>query len=579
MTATTRRASTPRSIVYWVNAGLSCITQLQERPDRTTLTATKPVVLRTIRFSIRSCCERESGWFHIRLIQMPFPFQTRTPLAVLTLFALVICHTSCQAAPKNPIEIENHRRGTTFWRLNNVANNHEVEGYASLTSVQAGQQIDFFVNTIDPKYQLTIYRMGYYGGLGARQVTATFTRRGVPQQLPTPDPTTGLVECQWVDPFVFRIPRNWVSGIYLVKLVGSASHKERYVIFVVRNDGRPAALLFQSGVSTYQAYNAWGGKSLYGFNSQSNAAAVKVSYNRPYDDGDGTGKFLTWFDMVAFLEKEGYDVVYSTSIDTHERGSDLLPHKGFLSVGHDEYWSFEMRQNVTAARDKGVNLGFFSADDCSWQIRFEPSLATGQPDRTEVGYKEQWRNDPDTQDPSTYYLVTAAWGQTRFTYAGHPQDALIGSEYNGKSPVNGDILITDASSWVFDHTELHDGDILTGLLGREVSAEGGHQPANTVLLAHSPYKFTDGTTQYGDMTVYYAGSGALVFSAGTLQWSWGLSYLSPWGPSSSRVNAAAQQITRNVLQNFQSGSGFPIRSRNGQVAPGRALAGLSQGSP
>jgi hypothetical protein len=485
-------------------------------------------------------------------------------LAVLALIVLstIDRENLSHAESLNLIQIENQRPGTSSWRLTNVANNHEIEGYASLTSVAAGQPISIFVNTTDRKYSMTIYRMGYYRGLGGRRVVKPMTHSGIAQPMPTPDPTTGLIECQWTKPYTIKIPKRWVSGFYLVKLVGLESKKERYVIFVVRNDQRAAALLFQSPVATYQAYNAWGGKSLYSFNSKGNTAAVKVSYNRPYDDGQGAGKFLTWeFDMVAFLEQEGYDLVYSTGIDTHESGSELLSHRGLLSVGHDEYWSYEMRQNVTAARDAGVNLGIFSADVCSWQIRLEPSPVNGAIDRTQVGYKDRWKEDPDSMNPSTYYLVTGAWALSRFSYPGHPQDALIGARYNGKSPLDADITITDASSWVFANTGLRGGDILSGLLGREVSQEEGHQPPDTILLAHSPYTFTDGTTQYGDMTIYQAQSGALVFSAGTMQWSWGLSSMSPWGPPSPRVDSAAQQITRNVLGRFVAPPSAP-RSLN-----------------
>ena len=306
------------------------------------------------------------------------------------------------------------------------------------------------------------------------------------------------------------------------------------------------------------------GKSLYAFNSTDSVDAVKVSYNRPYDDGQGSGQLLSWeLDMLAFLEQQGYDVVYSTSVDSHESPSQMLLHKGFLSVGHDEYWSYEMRQNVTAALNQGVSLGFFSADTSNWQIRFETSPITGDADRTQVGYKEQWQSDPDAANPSTYYLITATWGQTRFTYPGHPEDALMGSMYNGKEPVNGDIVIGDTSvapSWVFANTGLTTGSVLTGLLGYEVDQEKGHQPANTILLAHSPYTFTDGSTQYGDMTVYQAASGATVFGTGTVQWMWGLSSMSPWGPSTSLVNPAAQQLTENVLAQFINPAATPTAS-------------------
>jgi hypothetical protein len=406
--------------------------------------------------------------------------------------------------------------------------------------------------------------LGYYGGLGGRQMTAPVTLGGIAQPIPTLDPTYGTVECQWVSPYAFTVPSNWVSGIYVVKLVGSQSGKQRYITFVVRNDNRVSDLMFQSSVSTYQAYNAWGGKSLYAFNSTNGVDAVKVSFNRPYDDSQGAGELLSWeLDMLAYLEQQGYDVVYSTNLDTHESPAQLLLHKAFLSVGHDEYWSYEMRQNVTAALNQGVNLGFFSADTSNWQIRLEPSSITGETDRTEVGYKEQWTSDPDASNPATYYLVTTEWGMARYTYPGHPEDALIGSMYNGHEPVTGNIVIGNtaaAPSWIFANTGLSSGSVLTGLLGYEVDEEEGDQPANTIVLAHSPYTFTDGMTYYGDMTVYQAASGAWVFSPGTVQWSWGLSYMSPWGPTSSVVNPAAQQITANVLAQFINPAATPTAS-------------------
>jgi hypothetical protein len=486
-------------------------------------------------------------------------------LALLALlFTLLIGgrDLSLFAQSANPIQIENQNPGTTGWLLTNVAANNEIEGYASLTSVNAGGQVSFFVNTIDSKYTLTIYRLGYYGGLGGRQMTQPVTLSGISQPIPTPDPDYGMVECQWSSPYVFNVPSNWVSGVYVVKLVGSQSGKQQYITFVVRNDDRVSDFIFQSSVSTYQAYNAWGGKSLYSYNSTDGEPAVKVSYNRPYDDSQGAGNLLEWeLDMLAYLEQEGYDVVYSTNVDTHESPSQLLLHKGFLSVGHDEYWSYEMRQNVTAARDQGVNLGFFSGDTSNWQIRFEPSPVTGAIDRTEVGYKEQWQDDPDASDPSTYYLVTANWGTTRFTYPGNPEEELIGAMYNGYEPVDANIVVTNPSSWVFANTGLKSGSALTGLLGYEADREEGNQPSNTVVLAHSPYTYSDGSTQYGDMTVYQAPSGATVFAVGTVQWMYGLSSLSPWGPSSPLVNPAAQQITNNVLMQFvNSSTGAPSPS-------------------
>jgi hypothetical protein len=148
------------------------------------------------------------------------------------------------------------------------AANHEIEGYASATSVNRGDQIRLYVNTIDPDYTISVYRIGWYGGRGGRLVAGPIRRTGVRQPVPQHDPAAGLVECDWNDPYVLNIaaspsdPTDWASGFYLAQLTGS-SGKQSYIIFVVRDDARSPALLFQSSVTTYAAYNNWGGHCLY----------------------------------------------------------------------------------------------------------------------------------------------------------------------------------------------------------------------------------------------------------------------------------------------------------------------------
>lgn len=470
--------------------------------------------------------------------------------ALCALGALVWSAGAQQAS--NPVQIENARPGTADWQLANPAQSQEIEGYASATSVNRGGQISFFVRTKDRSYTLQVYRVGWYGGLGGRAETAAIQLTPTAQSVPTPDATTGLVDCAWSNPYVLTVnnpsdPSDWTSGIYLVKLTGS-SGKQSYIMFVVRDDGRASDILFQQGVTTYQAYNAYGGKSLYGYNSSASAPAVKVSFNRPYDAGWGTGQFLSYdLDMVAFLEKQGYDVSYSTSIDTHVSPFNLLAHKVFVSPGHDEYWSYEMRRNIENARDLGLSLGFFSANDCYWQIRLESSPATGDQNRVIVAYKDLASQDPMASGPSTYYLVTTRWRDDHVTLPANPEDALIGVMYNEHQPVDSDIIVSDPSTWAFANTSLAPGSALGGVLGYEVDRAYGNAPASLQILAHTPYVFSDGTTQYSDMTSYTSSSGSTVFATGTIQWSWGLSDLSPWSPSPSRVSPTVQQITANVL--------------------------------
>jgi hypothetical protein len=350
----------------------------------------------------------------------------------------------------------------------------------------------------------------------------------------------------------------------LAKLTASSTGKQSYIIFVVRDDSSSSDLLFQQSTNTYQAYNPWGGKSLYTFNSSStptinSTVAVMVSYNRPYSANYfGTGDFFKWeFNMLAFVESQGYDVTYTTDVDTHASPSLILNHKGFLIVGHDEYWSWEMRQNVTAARDAGVNLGSFSANECFWQIRYQPSDVTGADNRTIVAYKEAASQDPDATNPSTNFLITTQWRLPHGSYPATPEDSLIGQMSIDFEPVVGpngggaNIAIGNTSNWVFDNSGLQNGDTLPGLLGYEVDAVDSGSPPGTITLTSSPFQVApDPTTHFADMSLYQANSGAWVFSTGSMDWTFGLSHVSTFSPSPSLVNPAAQQITINVLNQF-----------------------------
>src|SRR3979411_2822898 len=163
----------------------------------------------------------------------------------------IFCFVLAQVVAANVVQDENALPGTTSWQLSNPASNREIEGYASLTSVNKGGQISLFVNTTDPNYTITVFRMGWYGGTGARQVFGPIQRAGTNQVTPAPDPATGLIECAWTNPYVLNVPASWVSGVYLAKLTAVPSGKDVYIIFVVRDDARSSSYLFQCSVTTY----------------------------------------------------------------------------------------------------------------------------------------------------------------------------------------------------------------------------------------------------------------------------------------------------------------------------------------
>ena len=464
----------------------------------------------------------------------------------------------------NPIQLENAKVGTTAWQISKGATNHQIEGYASATSVNRGNSISLFTNTTDSTYAIDIFRMGWYGGLGGRRMLPTIQLSGTAQTAcPVVDTTTSLLECNWVNPYVLNVPydsndpTNWASGVYIAKLTGLTSGYQANIIFVVRDDSRTSPYVIQSSVNTYQAYNAWGGKSLYAYNSSGGITATKVSFNRPYDDGRGAGQFFSYeINMLRFLEREGYDVTYITDVDLHESPSVLSNHQAALAVGHSEYWSYQMRTNFQNARDAGKGLGFISSNNVYWQARYEPSILNGFPDRTLVSYKD-YTKDPVylAGDRSQYYLVTVRW---RDFPVNLPENTLVGLMYQNDG-VTGDIVVSGTSNPLFNTTGLQDGTHLTGLLGKEADHLYAGAPAGIQLLAHSPYTISgSNTTFFADMSVYIAASGASVFDAGTFKLPWGLDSYGNNAP----VNPGAQQFVRNVLANL-IGDQPPIANAGG----------------
>ena len=491
--------------------------------------------------------------------------------------------------------VENQKPGTPDWELTDPALSREIEGYASKTSVNGGEPIELFVHTTAARYSIDVFRTGWYGGAGARRVAGPIDRTGVAQEVPAPDPATGLIECAWRDPYRLDTGDGdgaWASGVYLARLTARPSGKQSFIVFVVRDDARESPMVFQSSVTTFAAYNNWGGKSLYGFNS-GNAPARKVSFDRPYAANpygvrlDGAGDFLRrWeYNAVRFLEREGYDVAYVTDVDTHQRPVVDRARRGprlFLSVGHDEHWSWEMRRHVEAARGHGVHLVFLGGGACYWKIRFERG-ARGDADRTIVGYKEAAGDlDPLAIDgnPQNDRLITGRW---RDRPAARPEEQLVGVMY-AADPVDADIIVSDASHWVFAGTGLRNGDALRGLLGYEADAIYGGGPATLERLAHSPFleqatpRGETRKTRFSDMTIYTADSGALVFATGSMQWSWGLDGYNAPGWHTLRVSEAAQQMTRTVLARMLQKLAVPRRPNTGRPSTIIVIAALVAGA-
>ena len=500
-------------------------------------------------------------------------------------------------AADNPIVTENQQPGSSGWQLGSMIaydTVNQIKGYASATSVPQGSSLTFYV-TVNPaqSYSIDVYRIGWYGGLGGRLRLHAGPIDGVTQPTCPTDATTGMIACNWSPGYSFTIPSDWTSGVYLAVLTNADGYQND-VVFVVR-DGRPASLLFQHAVNTDEAYNNWPndgatGKSLYDYNSAGantvagSPRAVKVSFDRPFAN-NGAGLFLNWeIQLVRWLERSGYDVTYSTDVDTHANGSELRNHKAFLSTGHNEYWSNEMVNAAASARDAGVNLAFFGADPVYRQIRYEASAA-GVANRVVVFYKDAGL------DPVQGSTTTT---QFRDDPVNRPEQVLVGVQFTSEVPwgSNAPHVVTNSASWVYAGTGLQDGDGVPGIVGYEMDRyEPGYPGPNATtwtLLSRSPFTDSGGNADYSNSSIYQAPSGAFVFATGTMSWSWGLDSFDNAGirtnvPTDTRI----QQTTANILNTFLVGSGVvhdlkvtaPATTTAGQSFTVTVTAEDAQGNP
>lgn len=478
--------------------------------------------------------------------------------------------TATPANP-NPIYLENLNPGTTDWKLVNRGSG-EIAGYASATNVNKGESLDIKVSLGQAgQFTIDVYRLGYYGGKGGRLMASSGLLNGTTQPACTLDPNTRLVECNWSTSYVLQVGNNWTSGIYVAKLTDLASSKVAHVWFVVRDDSSNADILFQSAVSCVLAYSTVGGYSLYSFNSVSGQRALKVSYDRPFSQATYQESYeadtpLRWeYNMVRWLESQGYDVTYTDNMQVHANGQKLLNHKVFLSVGHDEYWSKEMRDHVEAARNAAKNLAFFSANTCYWRVRFESStLAAGQvkPDRVMACYKQDWALDPVAQQQGP----SAATNKFRSVQNQRPENALLGIMYGSDTPnIYGgyNFVVTNSSDLYYANTGLQNGDQLAMLVGYEWDfvVNNNSTPPGLVILSQSTVQPAGVLPNFdeppGELTLpsnqdftkahsarYTASSGAKVFASGTIQWAWALDSddVSP-----AREDIRAKQITVNIF--------------------------------
>ncbi|XXF80245.1 hypothetical protein P2318_10970 [Myxococcaceae bacterium GXIMD 01537] len=450
---------------------------------------------------------------------------------------IVPCTGSCLAREPgpNPIPAENQLPGDPNWRNGRNANGGEVELYASTESVAAGDTVSVKVSTSVPsRVTAEVFRLGYYGGAGARKLWSGGPFEARKQAACPRDPATSRVECSWTDTFRFTIGKEWVSGLYLVKVTRPDGFK-RFTPFVVR-DNRAAELFYGAGFNRQQAYNTWGGESLYMDSSGTmpNGRAYHVSYNRPFAAGEGASHLLFWeYWLLRFMEQRGYDVTYGTNLDFH-RFRDVLTGVGaYVHGGHDEYWPAEQRRQVDEALAGGrMSLAHFGANGAYWRTRALPDSA-GNPLRTVVCYKNESSKDPQPGSTVRY----------RDDPSPHPESKLFGSMYDGWQLMAQSLVVKDAGHWLFEGTGLTAGAQLPGLLGYEFDRVWeGVGPESVSISMESPVLTAETVPNRSHVVDRTTPYGRLVFSAGSIFWPLGLSN------DPDVRDARVERMTENVLE-------------------------------
>jgi hypothetical protein len=447
---------------------------------------------------------------------------------------------------------ENLKTGTTDWRIPPDAP-VDIHGYADHVSAPQGTEVTLYVSTHATSFRVEAYRLGYYGGVGGRMVWESSSVPGVVQPPPIVQAVTNMVEARWHPSLSFTVTPDWAPGDYLLKLIGSSGEMS-YVPFCVRDDDSHAALVIQNSVTTWQAYNALGGYSLYhgpdgSFDSRSRVA----SFDRPYAFLDGSYPVTTRgaaslvgpkeLPMIDLVEKLGLDVTYWTDLDLSKRPQLLPNHHALITLGHDEYWSASMRNAALLARSLGVNIAFLGGNADFRHIRMESSRL-GEA-RHEVNYKIA------TEDP-LYGIenrrVTSNW---RAPPVPRPESALNGAAWVCY-PAHADMVVETAGQWVFQGTGLGNGSRISQVIGNEYDRvfPSFPTPWNIEILARSP---ASARCHPSDMTYYTSRSEAGVLDAGTTGWTGALGIDCVLLQSCANRNLAAIRVTENVLSVFAVG--------------------------
>jgi hypothetical protein len=397
--------------------------------------------------------------------------------------------------------------------------------------------VGLHVSTTAATWTATAYRMGWYGAPGGAKVWQSAPIKGFVQGPPTFVAGTRTVQTSW--PTSLQLPTgDWPPGAYLLRLDSSVG--QRVVPFTVRSPSSKGRVVLVNEVTTWQAYNDWGGYNLYHGHAGYSDRSLVVSFDRPYSVKRSGELVIGDLPTIAHAERIGIPTAYATDVDLHADPHLLDGAAGVVFLAHDEYWSTAMRESVTRARDAGVNVAFLGANNVFRHIRLEPGR-TG-PNRMEVNYK----GGPDPLLGRDDAEVTVDWRELPLA---RPESDLTGVLYEC-SPAETDMVVTNPSNWLYAGTPARAGLHLRHILGYEYDRVNlrAPTPAALEILSHSPVR-CDGRSSFSDSVWYTVPSGAGVFSSGSIWFTRGLAEAGATGVTAHVVAG----MMDNLLRAFAAG--------------------------
>ena len=416
-----------------------------------------------------------------------------------------------------------------------------IEGYATPCSIVQGGTVSICVSTDAAAFDVQILRVG------ARDVLV-YEASGVPGFVQAV-PESAWAGCDWIPSLQVPILDEWPSGVYRVALDPGTPFGTRYAIFTVYEDspGSTGRILVQNSTATWQAYNSWGGRSLYSI-----PRAHIISYQRPYSQYSGEGSFpVDEENLVVWLESEGFGVEYCTERELHSGVVPLAAYDLAVIMGHYEYVSKEMRDNIEAYIAASGDVAIFGGNTCWWQIRFEEGV------ENIVCYKNALLDPLYGVDNER---VTVRWHDDPVN---RPENHWTGASLrHGGYPVDGNHAYTvwKPDHWVFEGTGLGfgeefgeeedlggnemDGADLVWVGGLPIPTGSDGTPSSFEILATSP-----ATNGWATMGMFQ--EGGTVFNAASMAWADGV------------ASNAIGRITHNVIEGLVEGD--PYAPRIGSV--------------